>query len=266
MGFAAYGNSGIPFSFWDQEWLPKWMASDQIPSTRDNRRLPIGQRLDDALAALYTWCSQNEVPILAHSNASNGVVEEFKKLAGPDYWKEVLTPDRWPNLRVSFGHLGGFSNQNPVSGSNPEKFIALMGQDKHGPGGNAYADSAYFSEVLDENGSLKTEMIAQYQAAPVLPSRLMYGTDWNLLINVGKIKPYLSNFISILNQVDTATGSHVSERFFGYNAAEWIGLKQGMPARKRLTDFYKNHKNNNFDPDRTPPDWMQKLDSMPNLL
>lgn len=261
MGFAAFDNAGLPSNLWDRDWLPKWMLQP-VPSTRDNRQLPIGQRLDDALAALYSWCSQNEVPILAHSNASNGVIQDFKELAGPKYWASVLAADRWPNLRVSFGHLGGFSDQNPVAGSDPAKFIALMGQDKNGPGVNAYADAAYFSEVLDDNNSLKSEMIAEYQAAPVLPGRLMYGTDWNLLINVGKIKPYLANFISILQDVDAATGSHASERFFGYNAAEWIGLKQGMPARKRLTDFYKR---NGWDSDRNPPDWMQKLDSMPNF-
>lgn len=255
MGFAAYGNAGWPSSFWHQPWLPTWMASDNIPSSRDNRKLPIGQRLDDALASLYTWCCQNDVPVMAHSDASNGVIQEFKDLACPEYWGKVIGSDPWRNLRISFGHLGGFADQNPAPGSPPAQFIALMGQDS-----NAYADAAYFSEVLDESGSLKAEIIAQYKAAPVLPSRLMYGTDWNLLINFGQIKPYLADFISIFNDIDKATASHASQQFFGSNAAEWIGLKKGMPARKRVTDFYKK---NGLNPDSTPPTWMQKLDSMP---
>lgn len=255
MGFSAYGNADRPATFWDRDWLPKWMLQP-VPSTKDNRLLPIGQRLDDALAFLYTWCSDNDVPVMAHSDASNGVVQEFKDLAGPQYWSKVLAADRWPNLRISFGHLGGFSDQSPAPRSAAEQFIALMGQT--GPGSNAHADSAYFSEVLDANGSLKAEIIKQYQAAPVLPNRLMYGTDWNLLINFGQIKPYLADFISIFNDVDKTIGSNASGRFFGSNAAEWIGLKQGMPARKRVTDFYKK---NGLNPDRNPPDWMKKVDA-----
>ncbi len=256
MGFAAYGNAECGPEFWRRDWLPSWMI-EPIPSKNDNHLLPVGQRLDDALSALYTWCCDNEVPIMAHSNSSNGVVDEFKALAGPKYWRSAL--DRWPNLRVSFGHLGGFSDPKNAgqSNSDPSLFIALMTEDSHKAGAKAYGDTAYFSEVLSAKSSLKDQILYAYLKSSILAKRLMYGTDWNLLINVGDIKDYLSDFITVLNAADQASGQ-VSERFFGYNATEWIGLRKDMPARKRLESFYLR---NGFDLQRNPPSWMYKLDS-----
>jgi predicted TIM-barrel fold metal-dependent hydrolase len=198
---------------------------------------------------------------MAHSNSSNGVIEDFKMLAGPKYWGAAL--DCWPNLRISFGHLGGFSDAGNTgqSNGNPSLFIGLMSERENKPGANAYADTGYFSEVLATDGSLKRRILDGYSKWSILPRRLIYGTDWNLLINVGDIKTYFSDFIAILSAADPET-VHASERFFGYNAVEWIGLRTGMPARKRLENFYQN---NGIDFRRNPPIWMQKLDSAPTL-
>lgn len=266
MGFAAYGNAGFDAAFWKRDWLPSWMV-EPIPSSEDNRLLPIGQRIDDVLERLYSWCCENDVPIMAHSNSSNGAIQEFKDLADPKYWGNVLT--HWPNLRISFGHLGGFSDKdnNGKSSEYPSSFIGLMSDEQGKPGVHAYADAGYFSEVLAEDGTLKDRIIAEYIRVSggkrsVLESRLMYGTDWNLLINVGDIKPYLSDFIKILDAANKATDGYASARFFGFNAVEWIGLRRGLPSRLRVENFYRRR---GLDFERNPPVWMQKVDSTPRL-
>ncbi|HEY1936497.1 MAG TPA: amidohydrolase family protein [Candidatus Angelobacter sp.] len=218
MGFAPFQNKFRASEFWNREWLPSWMK-EQIGSTRDNRMLPIGQRLDDVLGELYTWCCDNDVPLMAHSNASNGVIDEFKDLVDPKYWKAVL--DCWPNLRISFGHLGGFSDPHNVGNANepPERLIDLMSEEPNKPGANAYADVAYFTEVLSSDRTLGNRILAEYKKLSdgkpaILPHRLMYGTDWSLLINYGDVQPYLSHFISVLQDVDKVTQGHASEGFW----------------------------------------------------
>jgi hypothetical protein len=84
----------------------------------------------------------------------------------------------------------------------------------------------------------------------------MYGTDWNLLIGQGNIEAYFANFTNALEEIDReplpANRLTASQRFFGYNAVEWLGLRRG-PARDRLDAFYRKNQIGG-----TPP-WLDKL-------
>jgi hypothetical protein len=95
----------------------------------------------------------------------------------------------------------------------------------------------------------------------------MYGTDWDLLLDHAPIGRYLQQFMDIFNEVDAEApqsgvptgkdGLKLSERFFGWNAVDWLGLRSGGAARSRLEQFYRNH---GGDPVNNPPTWMQKVD------
>jgi hypothetical protein len=92
----------------------------------------------------------------------------------------------------------------------------------------------------------------------------MYGTDWSLLTNQGDVTSYLNNFIRVFEGVDkqfpSVAGLEMSQMFFGYNAVEWIGLRQGEPARQRLELFYTA---NGINWEQDPPYWMAKIDKFP---
>ena len=60
--------------------------------------LDLGQRLDDVLAEFYCWCVDHDVPVMAHTSASNGTCPEFMKLAGSKYW--ALALEKCPALRI----------------------------------------------------------------------------------------------------------------------------------------------------------------------
>ena len=262
MGFAPYGNSTITTPhFWKSDGLPGWMDG-LIKYPSDNTSLGIGQRLDDALAALYDWCCEQEVPIMAHSNMTNGNGPngKYETLAGSYYWQKAL--EKWPRLRICFGHLGDFSNLTATPNDlDATKLIALMNAKES----HAYADTGYYSEVLDQTQLLASRIESFYgSSSTVLPQRFMYGTDWSLLMNQGDVTAYLDDFIRVFEGLDekfhSTDGLEVSQRFFGYNAVEWIGLRNGECARKRLECFYKAH-GINWEAD--PPHWMAKVDKFP---
>ena len=55
---------------------------------------------------LFEWCAANNVPIMAHTNNSNGAGPGYGTRANPKYWQPVL--QKFPTLRVNFAHFGGF--------------------------------------------------------------------------------------------------------------------------------------------------------------
>lgn len=253
MGFAAFGNKDLKAKdgglFWKRPWLPEWTASSEL-----------GQRLDDAMEKMLRWCEQQEVPVMAHTNVSNGVSDEFEALAGSKYWAQALRA--FPKLRVSFGHFGDTS---PVEDGleRARGFTALMAQDKAVAGANAFADAGYFVEVINKRPELLRNLRQLYED-PLLPgraplaARFMYGTDWEMTLTEGSIDGYLADFISLFDELETRPAirrqqvADLSGRFFGGNAADWAGLRKGEATRNRLEAFYSAH-------GVPTPDWSAKL-------
>jgi hypothetical protein len=92
--------------FWSRnELLPDWARKNTIRYA-DGSEERLGVRLDGALDCLYKWCVENDVPILAHTNTTNGVDCVYPKLATAEHWRKAFAV--YPELRASFGHMGGF--------------------------------------------------------------------------------------------------------------------------------------------------------------
>jgi hypothetical protein len=203
MGFQPYGNNLKPTSFWNRDWLP------------DVIKLPdLGARLDSSLAALYTWCLSNDVPIMAHTAPSNGPNADFKTLSDPGWWK--LTLRNFPGLRINFGHFG---NTDQIE----LRAIALAQlMTNGGTGANAYADTAYFTEILDQPSALAAQLTSVYRATAgkgdaALAQRLMYGTDWEMIIaEGGATETYLTGFENVFRQLDTDSS-------LGARSRRWVG-------------------------------------------
>src|SRR5260370_10510381 len=70
----------------------------------------IGSKLDAALAKLYSWCSANNVPIMAHTSHSFGPNTDYEDRADPIFWAGVLKQDAFPRLRINLAHFGHFNN------------------------------------------------------------------------------------------------------------------------------------------------------------
>ena len=129
------------------------------------------------------------------------------------------------------------------------------------PGEHAFADSGFLADALTQTDKLRDTLLELYRSSPgrLLPERLMYGSDWEMLATQVDADRYLDRFISVLGQIDDALpearvrGLPPSGAFFGWNAVSYLGLAAGMRTRARLERFYQKH--------RVPaPDWMIKVD------
>jgi predicted TIM-barrel fold metal-dependent hydrolase len=258
MGFAPYGNSRLDSSpggdpnFWVEAKLPPW-AYQPIAYQGTSERL--GLRLDEALDELYKWCIDEHVPILAHSNATNGRCAKYKALAGADYWALVLA--QYPDLRVNFGHLGGLTNcfdgiePCPAVTALPptsQQLINLMPAHT-----NVYGDAAFMDTMLHHPNEFDALLGQAYRSNEILKSRFLFGTDWSLLMETGGNKPYLDDFVKAFSKIDELQGA--ASGFFGGNAIAYLGLQNGGRARGRLEDFYGTKKVAN-------PAWMLKVDQL----
>ena len=245
MGFAPWGNTGQTV----------WKGKATLPSAAADP--DFGSRLDAAMQSLFTYCLANDVPIMAHTNHSNGPYEEFKDLAGSKYWTSALK--KFQGLRVSFGHFGDTDLEDHHA-ERPREFLKLITAAAGSNGVNTYADSSYFAGVLGNQKKIADILQQLYAASEnhVLLERLMYGTDWTMILPQRHVERYLSDFIDVMQRIEAdqpgilTRQTSLSNAFFGQNAAQYLGLTAGKPNRQRLEAFYTANK-------VPEPDWMRKL-------
>lgn len=257
MGFAPLGNVLVQKEkgehFWARSWLPAWTDSARM-----------GRLLDGAMTRLFEWCANKGIPIMAHTARSNGPHPEFEELSSARYWDIALK--EFPSLRINFGHFGdtslvGHGDQRARS------FMALMKDGAH-PGGFAYADAGFFAEVMESEPQMLAGLRLLYEATAdkggaALSNRLLYGTDWEMTLSNWPVGRYMSQFVKLMDEIEQrpalrAQGAkRLSEKFFGENAARFLGLRKGEQTRDRLTRFYREH-------EMPDPDWMAKVDAIPS--
>src|SRR6266446_1751513 len=73
-------------------------------------RAEVAHLVDAALAKLYSWCSANNVPIMAHTSHSSGPNTDYEDRADPIFWAGMLKQDAFPRLRINLAHFGHFNN------------------------------------------------------------------------------------------------------------------------------------------------------------
>jgi hypothetical protein len=246
MGFAPIDNASFDGKgFWNQVWIPQSL-----------HRNDVGVRLDNALSELYSWCQTNGVPIMAHTSPTNGPSIVFEGLTKANYWRKVR--NAFSGIRVDFAHFGD-SDLIDDKGVRAKHLSNLMNQTN---GQFLYADSAYFADLLSRQPELQTYLttLMQYsknKGGAALAQRLMYGTDWEMVVLEGtQSDQYLERFegvLSVLDNQSLGAEGKLSDRFFGVNAAIFLGLKKGEPTRQRLDRYYGLG---------SKPAWMSKVDNL----
>jgi predicted TIM-barrel fold metal-dependent hydrolase len=102
MGFAPYGNAAINLDSWRRRW--DWLPNVERISDGKGSYATLGQRLDDVLGELYSWCVENDLPVMAHTSLSNGL-RGFDDFPAAVHWATLR--DSFGHLRINFGHMGG---------------------------------------------------------------------------------------------------------------------------------------------------------------
>ena len=253
MGFAAFGNADgarFPASLWSRDWIPALY-----------HRPDIGTQLDAVLQDLYAWCIAEHVPIMAHTAPTNVPDSTFRQFTDSTTWSAVPA-----GLRVDFGHFGE-TDEVADDITRPLAYARLMTTSDNSPGRHFFADSAYFAEILTQEPALKIKLdklFALTKSGPgaFLADRLMYGTDWEMVVVEGQsTRDYLKDFEQLFSALDATAppGSwpSYSDRFFGRNAAEFLDLRSTdvRSTRQRMEKFYADH-------GIPTPLWMTKVDRL----
>lgn len=245
MGFAPYGNGA----------LDVWRSADWLGDVAQRSDFP--SRLDAAMDTLFEYCGRAAVPVMGHSNHSNGPSDAFEALTGPEYWRQAA--EKHDSVNLSFGHFGGAGST--TKGTAPvEEFLQLLLSDHQSGTRRLHADASYFSTMLEDPTRLRSILDAIFHFGPdgsnVAVDRLMYGSDWKMLAAELASETYLNGFASIIQSIEqgTGSGSNLTRKFFGLNAARYFGLMRGSANRRRLERFYDDN-------DMPEPLWMTKVDA-----
>jgi hypothetical protein len=247
MGFRPLNNAGLPANFWEESPLEPRL-----------KRPDLGANLDAALRVLYTWCTANDVPIMAHTAPSNVTMAKSKEeIMAPACWAPLVENEEFAGLRVNFAHFGHTDIAHDA-GVAARGLMKYMRVDPTANGRGCYADSGFFAEILSEGGAVQEQLQALF-AEPTMPNlaplreRLMYGSDWEMVTIEGKATTdYLKRFQAVFDNLDPEGG--LGDRFFGVNAANHLGLRRGQATRTRLDAFHRGSPK--------PPAWMAKVDAL----
>ena len=181
--------------------------------------------VDAALAEMYDWCSAEQVPITAHSNASNYADDSFRDHSQPANWQRVL--ERWPDLHLNLGHFGWGSRDRGWPDSISELMATFAG---------LYADIG--NHELADLEETTTELARLFDGASTgtVRERFMFGTDWFMVASH-------RDFEEFLHRVRSAFAARFSDdvdRFMGGAALSFLGFDDPDNANnQRMRERYQ---------------------------
>lgn len=261
MGFRAIDNKHLSDDRFNE---PAYLRSPDMGLGSE-----IGRKLDTALSKLYTWCSANNVPIMAHTSHSFGPNSDYEDRADPIFWANVLKQDAFPRLRINLAHFGHFNKA--VQYARPESYVDKCWEWTIGKiiasstEAYVYADISSLGEILKTGPSRKLVgcMKAFKEHFPNSDERLLYGTDWSMIAQEDRFPKLLSSkpFPDVMTFFLKAVGYNNTqiEGIMFRNAVRFLGLSKGEreafgenSTRARLEKFYTAH--------NLSTDWMRVFD------
>jgi predicted TIM-barrel fold metal-dependent hydrolase len=207
----------------------------------------VGQQLDAAIRALYSYCEAMQVPILTHAAHSIGFAKDYDDFASPTAWARVLAD--YPELRLSFGHFGhlqGISDGTPGPDSWIRRFLDLIDRYPHvyADVGNSRLvfDAAYRKEYLAVLSALFGDSSASSEVVTKRRRRLLFGSDFWL----NTIGPAHRESLTLFRDgISSSLGEQTRDWFLGVNALRFLGISDDNDQpdldnlnRRRLVAFY----------------------------
>lgn len=218
--------------------------------TDEEHRPAHAAQLDRELMWLYELAERHGIPVMTHCTAEGAELgEEYSEIYGhPENWRPVL--ERYPKLRISLGHFG--KARQLLDAEDPSQNWPAIIAEMMESYPNLYADLALdetpteerFSEMLHALRSLM-------ETHPAVRTRLMYGSDWFMLVLIQEWKDYYDRYDRAFTT--TLFGQETRRAFFGGTAVRFLGL-QDSAVRERLMSYYRSRS-------LRPPRWLTPLDA-----
>jgi len=253
MGFFPLGNSSLPV-----DAFPPNAAGEPYAAE-------FGRLLDEALLALYRFCVEHDVPVMAHAAHSNGAgafrltdkkIVPYETRAHPSGWARVLAQPGLSGLKVNLAHFGSARSLEVTTGWR-EGIGALM--DNYA---SVYTDLSHYPEMLMDNfigtgqhcreaaetlETIRKEFLAG-EAGGKRVRRMLYGSDWSMLSKEFYYSDYMPVVAHMYRRKIYGMGEGAeanAQAFLSGNAVRFLGLRPGDKARSRLDTWYSRH---NLDP------------------
>jgi hypothetical protein len=198
------------------------------------------RELDATLKGFFLECNRLGIPVMAHANSTQGRDFEADQNSRPEGWQalieEMAKDGKVPVINL--GHFGGNGGEGPKETSNdwPRRFAELMG--KSG-GEGVHGDLGNWTALREcrtggKKCVLARERLAEAKLAyPKIDQRLMYGSDWFMMVKEVAWKRWPEDIASAMS----GTGFDL-QRLFHQNAMECFGLLPGGANRARLEAFF----------------------------
>jgi predicted TIM-barrel fold metal-dependent hydrolase len=145
--------------------------------------------------------------------------------------------DRGTPLCINFNHAGGLEEllERPE-----ESWAWTLGRLIEDEGHElVFADLGHLDEVLRSEGRarLAEALGAYFERFPKVKQRLMFGTDWHMLVRRPGHKEYLHAQARFIEEFFP----EMKADFLGRNALRYLGLEPGRANWSRLDAFYRSH-------------------------
>lgn len=176
--------------------------------------------IDQAMAALYSYCEAMGVPILTHANHSNGFGPGFRELVAPERWDPVLAG--WPGLRLCFGHFG---HMHASGDSLAETWAGRFADRMQG----GVVGDVSNSKMVSSN-VYRRKFVAFLKdllwARPALGRQLMYGSDWYMNNFRRRHRAFPERIYGAIEEVTAGLpdAEEIRADFMHNNALRWLGL------------------------------------------
>ena len=149
------------------------------------------------MEALYKYCNENKIPITFHCGKSGfppGSEWKYADFGNPENFELIIK--NYPNLKINFAHLG--SSDPTYNWANT--IINFINKYN-----NVYSDLACYVDITD----LEAAKVF-WDHNPKLQSRLMFGTDFDVMYFTGEItmSSYFDNFKKIFSTSDLTLLMH----------------------------------------------------------
>lgn len=250
-------------------------AAVSCPNSAKNKKIQIseyrkryGNLLDAALWELFEYCADNDVPIITHGSPGIAAYAQCMKpgdvspkewLYAPAQWTKVLDQMKRRNpekpLRICLGHFAGAFSSHIYWRPWMESLLQSMNDHP-----TLYADLSIQSGLFDGNserrGKLRAVFRKLFEDNEVLSNQSIYGTDWHMAEVAAIGSKYLTEMMEMIP-------SGATDRVFGGNAIEYLGLKTGRQNRTRIESYLSWLEGKGRVPVGYRPEWMRKVDALP---
>jgi hypothetical protein len=228
---------------------PPWMptATQYVVRRQWDRKYKdwTPQELDQTLQGGFSRAGGTpSIPIFTHCTPGGfEAAKGYGKMADPNYWAAALADSSHPGnaaLRLCFGHSGGeaywFSDPGKDSGhagsdsqKDPWQFgskVVELCQTYE----NVYCEVGYLNEIAKtQNATWLTQRLEKLLEEPSkngkwkFGDKIMYGTDWHMMIKEKDYEKYLGQWDDVMKKVQSGKWR---QAFFASNAKKFLQLDQ----------------------------------------